>query len=203
MSFYGIAVRAYRTFVYVNGGGDDRVDVLIDIDRQLHSSGRYVDTSTARDYNEVIDGKLFSDYTIWRLQFTHNKGCLVTSNFVYYDKESGEALDYVDHQRNHDVSICYARLVLLWDLVLNDLPKAVEQNAAFKTCTYNKYLAAQKKDNDDECAICLEEYEKDDVIGTMGACNCKHIYHQHCLKMWLTTSPRCPICTTSAFKLSR
>ena len=41
------------------------------------------------------------------------------------------------------------------------------------------------------CSICLEDFQKDDIIKRLP---CKHIMHKECGKKWLKVNKRCPIC---------
>jgi len=46
------------------------------------------------------------------------------------------------------------------------------------------------------CTICLEEFEDGEAVRRLP---CKHCYHQHCIKKWLTTkSTVCPVCACAA-----
>ncbi|KAG8086428.1 hypothetical protein GUJ93_ZPchr0010g10251 [Zizania palustris] len=47
----------------------------------------------------------------------------------------------------------------------------------------------------DACIICQEEYEAEELIGTLG---CGHKYHATCIKKWLMVKNLCPICKTVA-----
>jgi len=47
----------------------------------------------------------------------------------------------------------------------------------------------------DACIICQEEYEAEELIGTL---ECGHKYHATCIKQWLVMKNLCPICKTTA-----
>jgi len=47
----------------------------------------------------------------------------------------------------------------------------------------------------DACIICQEEYEAEELIGTL---ECGHKYHAMCIKQWLVMKNLCPICKTTA-----
>ena len=57
-----------------------------------------------------------------------------------------------------------------------------------------QYKHIQKYDSrrETECAICLEEFKRNDIIKEFY--NCKHIFHKDCLKDWLKRSNTCPLC---------
>ena len=48
--------------------------------------------------------------------------------------------------------------------------------------------------NEDEpvCSICLSEFEKDDVLKRIPACN--HEFHKSCIEQWLCQHTSCPMC---------
>ena len=46
-------------------------------------------------------------------------------------------------------------------------------------------------DIDTKCAICMDEYKRDDKITKM---HCGHYYHTECINEWLTKSAICPYC---------
>jgi len=57
-----------------------------------------------------------------------------------------------------------------------------------------QYKHIQKYDSrrETECAICLEEFKRNDIIKEFY--KCKHIFHKDCLKNWLKRSNVCPLC---------
>ena len=57
-----------------------------------------------------------------------------------------------------------------------------------------QYKHIQKYDSrkETECAICLEEFKRNDIIKEFY--RCKHIFHKECLKSWLKRSNVCPLC---------
>ena len=49
----------------------------------------------------------------------------------------------------------------------------------------------QKKDNFDECVICLEDMKNGDELIII---HCSHIYHSNCLHKWMDKKRVCPLC---------
>ncbi|CAG9331181.1 unnamed protein product [Blepharisma stoltei] len=41
-----------------------------------------------------------------------------------------------------------------------------------------------------ECAVCLQELEKDEIVRELP---CKHFFHKSCIDRWLKTKPSCPL----------
>ncbi|MFS7974423.1 putative transcription factor C2H2 family [Helianthus anomalus] len=125
------------------------------------------------------------------MKFLEINGSVVTATYLYYSTETGQLLDYVDHEYNHRSAISIANLVLRCQRVHNNIPTAIED--AVKT------TGKKKMDDDKICVICLEEYQEEDMIGTLV---CKHIYHDECIKKWLKVKGRCSICGAIAFRLT-
>ncbi|PKA64792.1 E3 ubiquitin-protein ligase ATL6 [Apostasia shenzhenica] len=51
-----------------------------------------------------------------------------------------------------------------------------------------------------ECAICLNEFEDDDVLRLLPKCN--HVFHQDCIDAWLATHVTCPVCRANLADVS-
>ena len=47
---------------------------------------------------------------------------------------------------------------------------------------------------EDECAVCLDGYLKDDVIRLLPSC--EHYFHKDCVDKWLEGRSICPLCRT-------
>jgi hypothetical protein len=47
------------------------------------------------------------------------------------------------------------------------------------------------------CPICLDAFDRDDVITWSKELRCQHVYHANCLNPWLMENDDCPICRTS------
>lgn len=47
---------------------------------------------------------------------------------------------------------------------------------------------------DEECIICIEMYEPQDVLRTL---KCNHTFHKQCIETWLeySSNTHCPICS--------
>ena len=52
----------------------------------------------------------------------------------------------------------------------------------------DEYLMKNENNN---CAICLENYKNEDKISYLP---CFHSYHSKCIKKWLKCSKKCPLC---------
>ncbi|XVF70309.1 hypothetical protein PTKIN_Ptkin11bG0152000 [Pterospermum kingtungense] len=48
------------------------------------------------------------------------------------------------------------------------------------------------KTSDNECAICLEDFEDDELCRVFPLC--KHVFHFNCIDNWLRNHITCPIC---------
>ena len=53
----------------------------------------------------------------------------------------------------------------------------------------------QVEDTTKVCAICLHEiFEENMNIKKLAETNCGHVYHEECMKKWLTRKRTCPEC---------
>ncbi|KAF8012882.1 hypothetical protein BT93_I0906 [Corymbia citriodora subsp. variegata] len=55
-----------------------------------------------------------------------------------------------------------------------------------------EYRGDERKFDMDECVICLEDFEEGDQCGVLGRCG--HVYHESCIKQWLSRHWHCPLC---------
>ncbi|GJX37285.1 zinc finger, RING/FYVE/PHD-type containing protein [Tanacetum coccineum] len=51
---------------------------------------------------------------------------------------------------------------------------------------------------DGQCSICMKEYGKNESIGTL---DCRHEFHQVCVKNFLLRKNECPLCGATGLKL--
>ena len=82
--------------------------------------------------------------------------------------------------------------VLFNDKNLSDFDK--KKDNLFLEMDQFQYKHIQKYDSrrETECAICLEEFKRNDIIKEFY--KCKHIFHKDCLKNWLKRANVCPLC---------
>jgi hypothetical protein len=69
-------------------------------------------------------------------------------------------------------------------------PDTVRQDECleFTKEEYNK-IEGDKFEN--ECSICLNDYEKDSIV---SATKCNHLFHHDCIKEWSHYKDSCPVC---------
>ncbi|KAL9320062.1 hypothetical protein ACSQ67_011901 [Phaseolus vulgaris] len=48
---------------------------------------------------------------------------------------------------------------------------------------------------EEECCICLSLFQGNENLKVL--IQCKHVFHSHCLNLWLTAHPSCPLCRAS------
>ncbi|KAL3077719.1 hypothetical protein niasHS_012909 [Heterodera schachtii] len=56
------------------------------------------------------------------------------------------------------------------------------------------------EDGEEECAICLNPFEKDQKVRPIPPC--QHKFHTDCIDKWVKQHNNCPICRTQTFKIS-
>ncbi|KAH8075924.1 ubiquitin-protein transferase [Aureococcus anophagefferens] len=61
---------------------------------------------------------------------------------------------------------------------------------ALTTSVYRK-PAEPTGEEDNECCICLDEFEDEERIKKL---RCGHLFHLNCIKKWLLADMRCPTC---------
>ena len=50
-------------------------------------------------------------------------------------------------------------------------------------------------DSNKQCSICFEDFAENDEVITLP-CDVRHVYHENCIKQWLTQKDTCPLCKT-------
>ena len=99
---------------------------------------------------------------------------------------------------------CIVLTVIIVRLIIERLrPKLDNIPKTFKK--YQEYKVSHdihiKKDDgiidlkELQCSICIEHYKNDEIVNCL---ECKHIYHQECIKLWLVNNNSCPICRNIA-----
>lgn len=59
-------------------------------------------------------------------------------------------------------------------------------------------LSAKNKQISDECSICLNSFESDEICRELPS-PCSHCFHKTCIDHWFTKSIKCPLCSRSIF----
>ena len=57
-----------------------------------------------------------------------------------------------------------------------------------------EYKLNEDLDKSDNCSICLENYNKDNIINVL---KCGHKYHKDCIDDWINDNNNCPLCRLS------
>ena len=50
------------------------------------------------------------------------------------------------------------------------------------------------QDNDSYCPICLDTFKPNDLVSWSKYAKCEHVYHNHCIMLWLMNHVDCPYC---------
>jgi hypothetical protein len=51
------------------------------------------------------------------------------------------------------------------------------------------------------CAICLNDYQRDDILCWSQSTRCKHFFHRDCMEEWLLRHHECPCCRNNYLSL--
>lgn len=54
------------------------------------------------------------------------------------------------------------------------------------------YSDPSDEKGESECAICLTEFTKDELLRELP--NCRHVFHMECVDMWFGSHSSCPLC---------
>ncbi|XP_020596164.1 E3 ubiquitin-protein ligase ATL6-like, partial [Phalaenopsis equestris] len=77
------------------------------------------------------------------------------------------------------------------------VPKGLDSSLLekFPTMVYSSVKAQKLGKESLECAVCLCEFEDDDVLRLLPRCS--HVYHRDCIDVWFATHVTCPVCRTN------
>ncbi|KAI9113727.1 hypothetical protein K1719_014978 [Acacia pycnantha] len=108
----------------------------------------------------------------------------------------GARLNSRDHFRDWRLDIdnmSYEQLLELGERIgdVNTGLKEDEIGRYIRKFKLSKFNETSKRQVDNKCSICQEEYEADDEVGRLS---CKHDYHFQCLRQWLAQKNCCPVC---------
>ncbi|KAG8825216.1 hypothetical protein FRC19_011892 [Serendipita sp. 401] len=104
-----------------------------------------------------------------------------------------------DYVHDEDFDDSYEALMALGQMIgpaasgcsnktLDDLQSGVYREFAGE----KRSEPGQAVSDNDNCAICLEDYKEADVCVRLPRCS--HLYHKECIKEWLKTAKTCPVC---------
>lgn len=75
--------------------------------------------------------------------------------------------------------------------VIAQLPSFTYQRASLRE--HDKGMGpSAESDSTPECSICLNSIEEGQQVRLLP--NCRHLFHQECIDMWLSTNASCPVC---------
>lgn len=102
----------------------------------------------------------------------------------------------VDHHHHHHPHAQWAAgpITLRQLAEFMDLPQGATQQL-IEQCTashsYQPPAKAVPEGEEDKCAVCLSEFERDEHVRTLP---CNHIFHVECIDRWLVFNKKCPVC---------
>lgn len=78
------------------------------------------------------------------------------------------------------------------DLSLTEV--SLEDPVSSSTATNTTSLESTTYVGGLECAICLSNFDANDVVCESNNLRCKHLFHQECIEPWLIRHEHCPVC---------
>ncbi|KAF5729508.1 hypothetical protein HS088_TW21G01675 [Tripterygium wilfordii] len=146
-----------------------------------------------RDTRSRIDTERFHPLT--HAVDAHNEmgseALVVDRSHIYssrnlFDQYGDMSLD-IDH-------MSYEELLALGESI-GSVSTGLSEDVMSKCLMVTTYCS-DKTQEEVSCAICLEQYQNRDKVGTID--NCGHDYHAACIKKWLSMKNACPICKEPA-----
>ncbi|XP_022640345.1 probable E3 ubiquitin-protein ligase RHG1A isoform X1 [Vigna radiata var. radiata] len=118
--------------------------------------------------------------------------------FMIVDRTSLYGRNMIDQHRDMRMDIdnmSYEELLALGERI-GHVSTGLSEDLISKYLTETIYCSSEPSQEEEACAICLEEYKNVDDVGTLKACG--HDYHVSCIRKWLSMKKVCPICKASA-----
>ncbi|CAH1786268.1 unnamed protein product [Owenia fusiformis] len=84
----------------------------------------------------------------------------------------------------------YQVLLELGDMIGDARPKGLTTHQ-INLLPVKKYVAADARDPEAECNVCMCEYEENQNIRILP---CFHEFHDSCIDQWIKGNPTCPVC---------
>lgn len=112
-------------------------------------------------------------------------------------RESREAQDPHRAMRLDIDNMSYEDLLALGESIGNVCTGLVDEkiSGCVREVIYCSSDEQQNDQDDGKCAICLEEYKDNSLLGIL---KCNHDFHTDCVKKWLKEKNSCPICKSAA-----
>ncbi|CAK68906.1 unnamed protein product (macronuclear) [Paramecium tetraurelia] len=88
----------------------------------------------------------------------------------------------------------------LYDWIKNYCQKRRERRRIDDSLKESMYSLQETAEGENECAICMNQYEEKDKIAILP-CSNKHRFHSTCVRSWLEINSKCPLCRSDVFTL--
>jgi E3 ubiquitin-protein ligase ATL41 len=77
-------------------------------------------------------------------------------------------------------------------IVIAQLPSFTYQRQRASSNENNGVGSSADSESTPECSICLSSIEEGEQVRLLP--NCRHLFHQECIDVWLSTNASCPVC---------
>lgn len=175
-------------------GGPSRIESV--------SSSRYSRPLSISGRSTHRNGRMRSSYSRFQSGYDEtsrtrwsSEGAVMMGRATYYDSRN-----WLDQHRDMRLDIddmSYEELLALEERIGNVSTGLSEE--AISCCLQElTHCPSSQRDSEenDSCAICLEDYKDQDNLGRLG---CRHDFHAGCIRSWLLIKNACPICKAAAF----
>ncbi|CAD8076062.1 unnamed protein product [Paramecium sonneborni] len=196
----------------------------LEIDGQIEESRRITLIATDIKKNLLKQEKLlnflgkgcfilFQFIQLWGLIFYfHSKKSENNSNVLFYSLYKGYLLSVVFMGIYQYLEIYIITLLVLiflpillfyslYDWIKNYCQKRKDRRRIDDSLKESMFSLQEKAEGDNECAICMNEYEEKDKIAVLP-CSNKHQFHSSCIRMWLEVNTKCPLCRSDVIPLT-
>ena len=137
-------------------------------------------------------------------------------NYINYDNPSDDNINnntqmYIINYKNNNLFSLFILIFFIFSCV--NVCKTINDQRIYRLNQINinerihrnqipqKYIIKIKEyklnedlEESDNCSICLENYNKDNIINVL---KCGHKYHKDCIDYWINDNNNCPLCRLS------
>ncbi|XP_076924815.1 uncharacterized protein LOC143587399 [Bidens hawaiensis] len=110
----------------------------------------------------------------------------------------GHLKQEIKRQNSQETITSVGRRLSTAPMVMEDLQMEVfgSKRKGLKKLRWGKKWLRWKSSEDDECAICLDQFKASEKVAHL---RCAHRFHSECLLPWLESNAHCPCCRATVY----